>query len=361
MKKFSFPKMPRISKPEWKHVRPETVLYAVLAVFILLFTLTTVWVYALPGAFGSRLEAARERMPYPLVAVDYVDFISYRDLSSNAAAVRRFYENQDFSKIGLRVDFSTEEGQKRFQVREKDVLNKMIEDRALRSLGKEYGIEITRDSAREGVKRALDEYGSGDEVRNDLDRLYGWTLSDFEEKIVMPSLYEEKLTEVFERESESAKKAKERIQKAEEALLANKPFADTAKEFSEGQTREKGGELGWFQLTDLAPELQAPVAAQKVGMPTSIIESGLGYHIVLVQEVKEDNGKKLYRLSQIFSRKEAFSDWLKQKMQDMSILVLSPEYRWNKEEAKVEFKDKGLRDFEEELYRNADGDALFFF
>jgi hypothetical protein len=45
----------------------------------------------------------------------------------------------------------------------------------------------------------------------------------------------------------------------------------------------------------------------------------------------------------------------------MSIIVLSPEYQYNKETARVEFKDKDMRDFEKNLFEKADGDAAFLF
>jgi hypothetical protein len=56
-----------------------------------------------------------------------------------------------------------------------------------------------------------------------------------------------------------------------------------------------------------------------------------------------------------------FADWLTEKMLGMSIIVLSPEYRLNHEEARVEFHDQDMRDFEKELLKKSDGDPAFFF
>jgi cellobiose-specific phosphotransferase system component IIB len=119
--------------------------------------------------------------------------------------------------------------------------------------------------------------------------------------------------------------------------------------------------LGWFALEDLAKELRDPIAAQKVGVPGDVIESEIGFHIVLVEAVKKENEKQLYQLSQIFTRKITFADWLSEQIAKMSIIVLSPEYQYNKETARVEFKDKDMRDFEKNLFEKADGDAAFLF
>ena len=237
----------------------------------------------------------------------------------------------------------------------------MIEDEALRRIAKEEKISVTQDMAREGIKRTLDEYGTSDRVQNDLERLYGFTLTDFENKVVVPKLYQEKVTAFFESTMKPGEKAKNKIEEAKKTLDQGKNFADVAKQFSEGQTKDNGGDLGWFQLSDLAPELRSIVPTQTIGLPGSIIESELGYHIVLLEEIKKEDSKVLYRIRQIFTRKDLFSDWLTKKMQAMPVYVLSPEYRFDKQSAQVEFKDSSMQSFEEELYSKPDGDPMFLF
>lgn len=344
-----------------KKVRISTVAYAALIFSALAFTASLVLLYYVSPRENTAAERLRQALPYPVAIISYREGITYRTLAQNMAAIRRFYEAQDFSKIGLRVDFSTDEGKKRFQVREKEVLNKMIEDDAIRILAGERGIKISREEADQAVSRKLEEYGSGEEVKKDLDRLYGWTLADFEEKVVIPSLYQEKLQASFMKEVDTVSEGKKKIGSAQEALRADKPFAEVAKQYSEGNTAQEGGGLGWFAPEDLTPELRPVVAMQKIGVPGDVVESAFGFHIILVEEVKKEDQKQMYRLSQIFIRKATFSDWLAEKMRGLSVIILSPEYHWNAEEARVEFKRQELRDFEKNLFEKADGDAAFFF
>lgn len=343
-----------------KKVRVSTLVYVVLIVLVLVFVTSLIAVYAVskPNTFVDRLKSI---VPYPMAIVSYRGGISYRTLSQNMISVRRFYEAQDFGKIGLRVDFSTANGQMRFKVREKEVLNKMIEDEVIKRLAKERGIKVSQAEATQGVSRKLEEYGSSEGVRKDLDRLYGWTLSDFEEKVVMPGLYQEKLQESFAKEVDVASKALEKIQLAQSSLRAGKSFADVAKQYSEGRTAQDGGELGWFVSEDLASELRQSVMLQKVGVPGDVVESSLGFHILLVEEIKKEDNRQLYRLRQIFTRKTTFADFLSEKMSGLSIFILSPEYEWNAAEARVEFRKQELRDFEKNLFEKADGDAAFLF
>lgn len=343
-----------------RRIQLSTLVYALVIVCVLVFAGSLIAVYTLApsNTVVSRIENV---VPYPMVIVNYRKAITFRTLAQNMASVKRFYETQDFSKVGLRVDFSTDDGKKRFKVREKEVLNKMIEDLAIEIVAKEKGINVSQDEITQGVSRKLEEYGSGQEVRDELSRLYGWTLSDFEDKVVGPSLYRDKLQAAFMKDTDTSTAAKEKISAAQKALQAGQSFADVAKQYSEGDTAQTGGDLGWYTLSDLVPELQTLVTTQKVGVPGDVVESALGFHIVLVEEIKKEDTKQLYRLRQIFTRKISFADSLSEKMRGLSVVVLSPEYEWNVADARVEFRKQEMRDFEKNLYEKTDGDAAFFF
>lgn len=329
---------------------------AFLAALLLLLLVAA---YALPGRF-AHVEAVRSRLPLPVALLEYRNVLSFREVAANTAAVRRFYESQDFSQLGLRVDFSTEEGKNRLKVREKEVFNKMLEDEAIELLARDRDIRISEEMARSGLLRSLEEYGSEAEVKEKLERLYGWTLDDFQKKIVLPGLYEEQLMERFENEVDIRSAALARIEKAAGALAEKKKFTDVAKEFSQGETAAAGGELGWFGLGELAPELESAVSEQAVGKPGNVVESALGFHIILINEKKKEKSEDLYHLSQIFVRKTLFSDWLTEEMRAMSIYIWSPDYRFDSEEARIEFQSEEMRAFEKKILEERNGDPVFF-
>lgn len=317
--------------------------------------------YALPR--GNRVgESLRRLSPLPVVVIGYRDVITTEELASNMRSVRRFYETQDFSKYGIRIDFSTEEGKQRLLIREKEVLNKMLEDRILMQLAHEKNIVVTPEAARDGVRRQLEEYG-GDEskIRENLKRLYDWSLQDFEEKVVMPNLYEERLTEAFKKESDTRTHAEQRIKEAREAIRGGMSFDEAVSRYSEGRTREQGGELGWFATDNLARELQRPIAAQKVGVIGDILESELGFHIVVVEESKQENGKMLYRIKQIFAKKTSLADWMVERMRASPPTILSRDYIWDADTARIEFRDESMRRFEKELIEKTLGESLTLF
>jgi peptidyl-prolyl cis-trans isomerase C len=61
-------------------------------------------------------------------------------------------------------------------------------------------------------------------------------------------------------------------------------FAQLAKQYSEDASSQSGGDLGWVAKGQLDPEVDQIVWNLKVGVPTGIVETKFGYHIILVED-----------------------------------------------------------------------------
>ena len=335
-------------------------LLAATIIFLLLLVLGgAALVYKFPDtAFGQMFVS---RFPFPMVLIGSDVAVTTSGLSENRKALRHFYESQDFSQVGMRVDFSTADGLKRLKLREKDLVNKMLEDAVIERLARERGIEVTQEEVDQETTVKLKELGTTDKVEQSLDRLYNWTIADFQQKIVRPAMYKETLYGEYQKEVDQSK-PKEKITLAEKSLKEKKAFNEVARMYSEGETGTEGGDLGWFVLEDLAPELRSAVDNAKMNVPTAVIESGLGYHIMLVEETKvEDDGVRTYHLRQIFTRKVSFADWVAEKMRALPVSVLSSDYEWRADEARIEFRSEMLRQFERQIRENAESDPTVLF
>ncbi|MFZ1720397.1 MAG: peptidylprolyl isomerase [Candidatus Moraniibacteriota bacterium] len=343
---------------EVRRINGRMFFFGVVGVVFLTCSGFLIVTYAVPGEWAN---AVRNVLPLPLVVVERNQIISFREVAGNLRSIRRFYETQDFSEVGMRVDFSSDDGKKRLKIREKELVNKMIEDRAIESLARSRDIIVSDEMVDQSVNRKLDEFGSTGSVEEDLNRLYGWTLRDFKNKIVRSALYEEALSGVFEKDGDGIGKVKLKIGEVETALARGSPFDQVVRDLSDGRTAEDGGRLGWFVLDDLIPELRKSVETARVGVVGSTVESPLGFHVLRVDDAKEENGIKRYQLSQIFVKKPLFSDWLSEQMQHMNIWVFDTEYDWNRETARLEFRDESLKNFETELMQNKTGDPAFLF
>lgn len=92
-------------------------------------------------------------------------------------------------------------------------------------------------------------------------------------------------------------KQKEPVRLKAEAVLkelrAGKDFAELAKKYSEDSTAAQGGDVGWLTQGQMLPSLEKAAFALKRGEVSGAVESTLGYHILKVEETREEKSKGL--------------------------------------------------------------------
>ena len=341
-----------------KKIKLTTLVYGVVVFVAVILAIGAIWVYRFNSS--RRIPAyIYNRIPFPAVIINGSSFISAGSINQNLLSIKRFYENQDFSSVGLRVDFSTEDGKKRLKIREKELINKMIEDRAIEILARERGLNVSKKDVSDNVDRKMDEYGSQDAVAENLNKLYGWTIEDFKDKIVRPSLYKDELEKWLSQNDGKDKneKSKKNAIDAMARLKKGEDFSKIAKGVSEGETSSVGGELGWFKEDQISSEIRKDVISLSKGNHSDMLESKLGYHIIKLEDAREDNGTKMYEISQLFFPKTSFASWLDKKIKSMRVSVLLTEYAWNEKSGVIEFKDKKMEEFEKKSLNKAERDA----
>lgn len=97
-------------------------------------------------------------------------------------------------------------------------------------------------------------------------------------------------------DTDSAERHQEQSQKAEEVrkLAENGgDFSALAQQYSEGPTKDSGGDLGFFSAGQMVPEFDAAVFAMQPGEISQVIKTQFGYHIILLQEIKPPETKSL--------------------------------------------------------------------
>lgn len=75
-----------------------------------------------------------------------------------------------------------------------------------------------------------------------------------------------------------------------EELNKGANFGAVARQFSQSATAARGGDLGWVQLSDIAPELRDAVQNLEPGKVAGPIESEGGYRILLLRDRRENSG-----------------------------------------------------------------------
>jgi len=68
------------------------------------------------------------------------------------------------------------------------------------------------------------------------------------------------------------------------AQLRINQFAQKARQYSEDPSGESGGDLGWLIQGQLDPDFEAAAWGLTPGIPSGIVETKFGYHLILVED-----------------------------------------------------------------------------
>jgi len=124
-------------------------------------------------------------------------------------------------------------------------------------------------------------------------------------------------------------RARAKIESVKVALDGGADFAELAAEVSEdAETRDRGGDLGYYAVDDLTPDVKKVIAAMKPGEVSDIAEAPDGFHIFLMtehrpkgrftlEETKEDIRQFLRRQKM----EEAYSKWIEDLKREAYIVV----------------------------------------
>ena len=96
------------------------------------------------------------------------------------------------------------------------------------------------------------------------------------------------LFKVNEDDSEEVKNTvKKKAEKVLEKARKGEDFVSLAKEYSEGPTKSKGGDLGYFKTGQMEKPFEEAAFALKKGEISDLVQTRFGYHIILVEDIKE--------------------------------------------------------------------------
>ncbi|NTW27432.1 MAG: hypothetical protein HGA36_03840 [Candidatus Moranbacteria bacterium] len=346
-----------------KKIKVSTLIYGILILVMLVLIVGSVLAYGTRTEIGAKIAAKiAVVVPFPAAIVDWRHVVYISSVQDNLASVERFYQVHDFSNDGLRVDFTTEDGKKRLRIKQREIMDKMVEDKIIEILAKQQGVVVSDTEADKVVAQKLNEFGTANDVKEDLLKSYGWSMDDFKQRVILPSLYLEALAQkvATEKSSDSAE-AKSKIAQAQKQLESGKDFTEVVRSYSEGPSREKGGELGWAKKAQVVPELQTVLFEKDEPKKNAIIESSIGFHIVEIENRKKENGEDVLQLRQIFVAKNTFADWLETQKKQMKVVVPMADFTWNSQTGSIDFRDEKMNEFEKQERAKVQGDASIMF
>ncbi len=315
--------------------------------------------------FADRLNFIYEKLPLPVARVGTSGaLITSREWLQDFDSVKQFYNSRNFSSQGKRIDFSTKQGQLRLQIKKKDILDKLIEDKIIMALAKKNGITVSKQEVDEAVQQSLEKSGGNyQELILNLKASYGWSLDDFKNKVVKNQLYAKKLFQWYQKNIPTTKQYKQ-AQVIKNKIIQSQDgqdnFSDIVEKFSEGDSAKNDGNLNWMSENQIIPEVLAGIRDLKKGEISDIIVSPLGMHIVKIKDVREikddQSSRKEYKLQQIFIRGVSFVDWLRKIKSGTEVKIFIGKYKWDRNKGEVVFSNQQLRRREGQIRRESEGD-----
>lgn len=196
-------------------------------------------------------------------------------------------------------------------------LERMVKNVVVKQVAKERGIKISQTDIDAEIKTVVDNAGSEDKMKDLIKESYNWTVEEFKEKVIIPYLYEKKLSESIANDENYNKSAKEKADKALAAVKeGKKSFEDLAVEYSEDPSAaENKGDLGWFGKGAMVAEFETAAFGLKKGGTSDLVRTDFGYHIIKVVDTRKDkNGAEEIHAQHILIRHPAFATWMQDKL-----------------------------------------------
>jgi foldase protein PrsA len=209
-----------------------------------------------------------------------------------------FKDFRDLSKAYLVSLAKMETPNKSDEVKDKiklDALDRLIDKKIIENISKNKNIFITEDEIKIYYDIYINEAGSKENLEKIVFEMYEWDLSKFEEMILKPFILQDKLNNYFIWSKDFNQDRKQKINDILTQLKENSSqenFIKLAKSSSEdASTMNNGGDLGWFEKGKMVEEFENAAFNLKIGEISEVIRTIYGFHVIMIDEINEEEGK----------------------------------------------------------------------
>ncbi len=291
------------------------VLGAVLGVVALVLIAGGVLVYGVYklGWRNSATDILTHSLPLPAAMVNG-NAITYAAYQDDVATVKRYFAKQQ-EQGGAAAQAPTDADLR------KGVIDRLVQMEILKEEAARRNITVTQKEIDDEFA-SFQKSGGGTDPSAKILEMYGWTLAQFKEKVMLPYLLQQKLSDALSADPSLNATAEAKAKDILSKLKAGGDFAQLAKDNSaDPGSASQGGELGWFAAGVMVPEFEKAAFALKVGETSDVVKTQYGFHIIRLEDVKKDKAGKIteVKASHILIAGPSLQEYLDQKMKEAKV------------------------------------------
>ncbi len=260
-------------------------LYSIVGFLAVILTLGSVWgiVRVRSGAMDGFSYFIAKALHLSLLSVDgqKVSYTNYLD-DMKAIKIMKAYEEE---ANGTAMELSEEQ-------MSDQVVWRLVNNVMVSQIAKKMEIKVEKKDVEELKNQVLEQFESADVLEKELIKRYGWNMKAYEEKVIRPFVLQNKVNEKIQTDKESIEEVRNNAEAVLNQIKNGANFEEMAMTYGEDGTAQTGGELGWFTKGEMVPQFEEAVFALKKGeLSENLVETEFGYHIVKVNDIKNERVK----------------------------------------------------------------------
>lgn len=284
-----------------------------LAIFLILIILVFESFLIIKRPEATAVEKITAYIPFPVAFVNF-EMITYHQWLVQIKSLNEFYQSQGLNIENLNF-LPIEQSRPR-------VLERLIDEKLHEQFARQLDVKITSEEVDNETQRLFDLFGE-ENFTEQIKNKYQWDIKEFQNFILKPLLLKNKLS-LFLLDHPKNQEAKNLADKIINDLKAkNDTFENLAKKYSQDESASKGGDIGYFDLKDMSPEIKQEIIGLKPGEITKI-KTKFGFHILRIDEILlDDNGSPTkVKISQILIKAVGLDEYIKDFRVNSRVWVL---------------------------------------
>ncbi|MDP1709952.1 MAG: peptidylprolyl isomerase, partial [Candidatus Komeilibacteria bacterium] len=290
----------------------------VVGAIILLMIVVSYGIYSYhwQGSFTYNLTRL---VPYPAIFVDW-EVISYHTYLDDLKTMEKYWANQ---RANINVFLGIPENA---EIRER-LVDKLVEEKIIQIWARQNNLAVTPEEVLVEWERLQTKEGDRSQIKQFLNKAYGWTENQFKDRVLYPFLLEQKVKAILVKNNNSEepvlkKRADEIFSRTQEPGII---FSELANKYSDDRvSARQGGDLGYFSRNTFEPQIEQAIFSMKIGDISQPLKSSFGYQIIQLNDLLSDDAGTATQasISHILVKSFNFDEWLEQQKNKLAIYRL---------------------------------------